>query len=830
MFNTYRSEASFDEMFDKDKKIRPHWQYLYDKLLEAGNETLKQKQAEIDWHLEDNGVTYNIYNTPKDSNNRPWSLDPIPFIVTEEDWSKVRCGLKQRAKLFNLIFKDIYGEQKLLKENIIPAEVIFGHKGYCLEVFDFGFKENYDLNFYAADLARGPNGNFWVINDRTQAPSGLGYAIENRLTMNVVSNELYPNIDTRKLFVFIQEFKNLINELCGSQMDKAVLLTPGPHNETYFEHAFLSSFLEINLVQGNDLLSKNGSLWLKSLSGLKKINTILRRLDDRYADPLELKNDSQLGTSGLIEAVRQDNLKMINPIGSAILENIGLNPFMNAIADYFLDEELILPQIATWWCGQKKELEYVFENMSSLIIKKIDRTEQIETYFCKKLDTQGIVELKEKVLQNPTQYIAQEEISFSTTPYYHNDHIEPRNAVIRAFVLKQEKEYSVMNGGLVRVSTSKDTFMVSSQRGGTSKDLWILGKKEELDRVVNYNHIPHVDICIQNIPTLQAENLYWLGRYLARSIITARFIRYTVKKLTNFYRFENPSSKEAQKVLENTLTHLTMTYPGFLEKDKEKALQLDQNPMLEINQLIKDKHKQGSLTFTISMLSNTSINVKNLLAMESWKVYDKLDKEWNAFIQKPSHTSRTTLSELDNLLIYLMSYKELVDESMFKEQGLLLFDIGFKIESSLLLISQIRSMLCLKLDKSATYDTLEAILNASESFNAYRASYKSSLLQENVIEFLLLNPQFPKSLTFLTNALLKEFKALPKSKTYLTTYEEPIFKAYTTLKLAKVSQILQLGEDGTIYKNLEGILSELTEYFIEATNELSKTYFSHYDE
>jgi uncharacterized circularly permuted ATP-grasp superfamily protein/uncharacterized alpha-E superfamily protein len=830
IFDTYLSQSSFDEMFDKEKNVRPHWEYVYNQIKAFGLDTLKSKQAEIDWHLDDNGVTYNIYNNPEGNNNRPWSLDPIPFIVSEEDWAKVRKGLKQRAKLLNLIFKDIYGEQKLIKENIIPAEVIFGHKGYSPEVYNFGLKENYNLYFYAADLARGPNGNFWVINDKTQAPSGLGYALENRLTLNVISKELYPDIDTRKLFIFIEEYKNLIKELTNGEMDKAVLLTPGAHNETYFEHSFLSSFLEINLVQGNDLLSKNGSIWLKSLSGLKKINTILRRVDDRYCDPLELKNDSKLGVAGLIEATRQENLNVINPIGSAIMENLGLNPFMEAIAKYFLDEELLLPQIATWWCGQSKELEYVLENMSSLIIKKIDRTEDIETYFCKRLSLEQKEVLKKQLLKNPTKYVAQEEISFSTTPYYKNGKIEPRNAVVRAYAIKTPESYSVMNGGLVRVSTSKDTFMVSSQKGGTSKDLWILGKKEQLDNVLEFKHIPHVDISINNIPTLQAENLYWLGRYLARAIATARMIRYTVKKLTNFYRSEDPSSKETQRILQNALTHLTMTYPGFLEEDEEKAEILQKNPMKEILSLIKERDRQGSLSFTISMLANATVNVKNLLAIESWKVFDKLNKDWNNFIQKPTTSNRNLVSELDKLLVYLSSYKELVEESMFKEQGLVLYDIGFKMESALLLISKTRSMMCLKLDKSSSYDTYEAILNSSEIFNAYRAIYKSSLLQENIVEFLLLNTQFPKSLTFLTNKLLADFKTLPKAKTYLTNYEEPIFRAYTLLKLNKINEILQLEDTDTIYKNLDDMLGELMGYFIDSTQELSKTYFSHYGE
>lgn len=301
--DNYSSASQFDEMLDEQFRVREHWQPLLARLETISAEELANKQAEIAWHLEDNGVTYNVYNDPEGNGNRPWSLDPIPFVITKTEWKTIKQGIKQRAKLFNLILKDLYGEQKLLKENIIPAEVIYGHKGFIPAVHALGLMEDFQLHFYALDMARGPDGKMWVINDRTQAPSGLGYAVENRLTMNIVSKDLYPEHEIKKLLPFIDEFKKLLKKLSKGDISKAALLTPGPLSETYFEHAYLSSFLEINLVEGDDLLSKNGALWLKSLSGLKPINTILRRLDDRFCDPLELRSDSKLGVARLDSSI-----------------------------------------------------------------------------------------------------------------------------------------------------------------------------------------------------------------------------------------------------------------------------------------------------------------------------------------------------------------------------------------------------------------------------------------------------------------------------------------------------------------------------------------------
>ena len=369
IFDSCKLESSFDEMYDSSCNTREHWLDIIDGLEKAGIKQLEQKQTEIDWRLEDNGVTYNIYNDPE-GNNRRWNLDPIPLVLTSAEWSEISKGLKQRAKLLNLIFKDLYTDQRLIKEGIVPAEIIFAHKSFLPEVFNFENQNYYSLRFYAADISRGPDGKFLVINDRTQSPSGLGYAIENRLTMNSISNDLYPNIEILKIAKFIEGFKSMLKSLSSSNQENPLiaLLTPGPLNETYFEHSYLSSFLDLTLVQGEDLLVKNNFLWLKSLNGLRRVDTLIRRVDSQYCDPLELRNDSQLGVAGLVNVVRKDNLSIINPIGVGILENIGLNPFMKNIAKYFLNEDLILPQIATWWCGQKKELDFVLQNIKNLII------------------------------------------------------------------------------------------------------------------------------------------------------------------------------------------------------------------------------------------------------------------------------------------------------------------------------------------------------------------------------------------------------------------------------------------------------------------------------
>ena len=828
IFESYKNQSSFDEIYDAGFNLKEYWKPILESVQNAGEKVLKAKQEDIVWHIENNGVTFNTYESSKSTTKRYWSMDPIPFVVEEEEWSKLSRGLEQRAKLLNLILKDLYSERKLLKENIIPAEVIFGHKGYASELFNCGSLENFQLNFYATDIARAPDGKFWVISDKTQAPSGLGYAIENRLTMNAISKDIYADVEIKKLYPFIEDYKKLLSKLTKGELSKAAILTPGVHSQTYFEHAYLSAHLEINLVQGADLLSKNGSLWLKSLSGLKEINTLLRRVDDRYADPLELNSSSRLGVAGMVDSIRHGNLNMLNPIGSAILENAGLNPFMGKIAEYFLGEKLLLPQIATWWCGQKKELNFVLTNISRLIIKKIDRTQNIEVYFGSKLDASQKEKLIEALQSEPHKYIAQEEIRFATVPYCSNGALEPRGAVIRTFSVKSESGYSVMQGGLVRVSGRKDGLVLSSGEGGTSKDLWVLSSEKEKSYIYDFSqHSHYIETSVQNLPTLKAENLFWFGRYLARAIVTARLTARLIKKITNFYRYEIDTPKESQEILQKTLTHLTMTYPGFLNESNKE---IQHFPMKEIVSVIKNIHRVGSLSFTLSMLKNTHANLRDLLTSESSKLFDKFDREWQIFISNDKDTTLQISNQVDGLLVYMMAYKELVKESIFKEQGITLYEIGYKIESSLLLLSKMRSMLCSKVDKYIGYEILESILKVQESFNAYRAYYKTALTLENIINLLLFNPQFPKSLLSVIETILEDFKELPKAKEYTTNYEKPMLEAQRLLLSVDFSTLLQTQEADGVYSDLDKLLQTLSKLFLKCSDAFSHTYFSHYDE
>lgn len=827
MFERYRLSSSYDEMLDGDKNIRPHWETLVKNLETLGVDQLIAKQKEIDWRLEDNGVTYNVYNDP-DGMNRPWRLDPIPLLIDEAQWKTIETGLKQRARLLDMLLRDIYGEQRVIQEGIIPMEVIYAHGGFMREVFGLSQQS---LMIYGADMARGPDGKMWVISDRTQAPSGLGYAIENRLTMNSAIPDLYNDLSIRRLHPFFEKFKSTLAGLNPHAKGGAlnVLLSPGAHNETYFEHSYLSSFLGLTLVQGQDLLVKGGSVWLKSLKGLRRVDGIIRRVDETYCDPLELRNDSQLGVSGLVQAVRQNGVSMLNSLGCGVLENLGLNPFMPHLARYYLKEELILPQIATWWCGQEKERKFVLENLDRLIVKTIDRSgDEPHVYSGKCLSKPELKALHQKILEQPYRYVGQEEVEFATSPALVGKTIEPRKVVIRAYTIAGSDGFEVMAGALVRVGASNDSLMVSGQSGGSSKDLWVIGDSSDEPKIPIFKSKGAFGSSLETIPSLRAENLFWLGRYLMRSILTARMIRTTVKYMANAYRYDHHSNLKVQDVFTKALTHLTMTYPGFLGSNPA----LIQDPLQEIWSVSIDEWRVGTLGHTIKMLSGANTSTKNLLPLEAWRIFDRMTREYSDFGKGEKPPSRIIISTLDKTLIQLMAYKELIEESLFDEQGLVLYEIGAGIERSLMLIAKARALLIFIHEPISEYEILEMLLGTCESLNAYRAHYRSSIELRSVTEFLLLDIKFPKSLISELDRLMRALPKLPKFRnaTYLTRYEEPIFEAFSMLRLSKIDRLCSIDSERYVRAELDILLSGVADKLIVAFHELSQIYFAHYDE
>jgi len=831
LIKNYFNNVSYDEMFQSETEIKETWKNIYNNLKSIGPEELTSRQKEIDWNLSENGITYNIYNDPNGL-NRPWNLNIVPFIMHKNEWEEVERGLKQRAHLLDLVVKDIYGNRDLLKKGIIPHEVIFGHRGFLRQCDGIELNTEKYLSLYGADLSRGPDGRMWVVNDRTQAPSGMGYALENRTIAKRVIPDLYKNIHVGVEDWFFDDFDQLLINAAPQkkQNPTIVVLTPGPHNETYFEHAYLASYYGYPLVRGSDLVVREGKLWMKSLKELKQIDVIYRRVDDIFVDPLELREDSYLGVAGLLNVIRNKNVSVINPIGVGIIENSGLIPFMPAIAKYFLNEKLILPQIATWWCGQEKELDLVLSNISNLVIKRIDRSNRESIVFAEFLDNKELEILKNKVKSQPHLYVAQEKIKFSTVPNFFEGKLEPRNMVCRTFTIAKGNTYRVMSGGLVRVSSTTENLRVSNQRGGTSKDFCIIDENAKKIKNVFYkDKTTPILTGLNDLPSLTAENLYWAGRYINRALVTSRHLRMVLKQMINIDDTINPYNSTKLSILLQSVTQLTNTFPGFIGNNKQGPVN---DVKKELIAVVLDKNKSGSLAHTLSMFNNSYYSIRNLWSADMWRVFDSIHKLWST-IQNENHeivTYKSLIKTLDQLITRLIAFMGLVEESILVDQGLLLYFIGLNLEGAMLHVTNCQSMLTVASDDYIQYEVLEALLQSHESLNIYRYSYRSHITIESVLSLILLDQKYVRSITYLVGRTKKDLQSLPNSNVVqvVQDYEKAIFEAYTKLSSSTASNLALISfENNYVRENLKQLLSELSELFYDTSKGISDTYFNH---
>lgn len=836
LLQTYKEKiSSYDEVLDQNGQVKPYWQGLFDTLESIGIAELELRNQEIIKKLRENGVTYNVYDSNKES-NRAWKLDPIPFLIHESEWKTIEKGLKQRAHLLDLILKDIYGPQLLIKNAIIPAELVFDNSGFLLPCFDIKQKHDKQLLNYAVDLARGPDGKMWLLDNRTQAPSGAGYSLENRIVMSKVIPELNEKTYRKRLSPYFSQLQQTVDTL-GSNTNEnpnVVFLTPGPGNETYFEHVYLSSYLGYTLVQGNDLLVRDGFVWLKSIDQLERVDVIIKRLDDSWCDPLELRRDSLLGIPGLLQVIRLGNVAVVNPPGTSVLENYGLMAFMQNACKFLLKEPLLMPSVATWWCGQAKELKFVLENLPKLIIKKTNRKQGFRSIYGRLLNINQLEDLKNQILKSPKDYVAQEEVSLSTTPAFINGTIEPRYAAIRAFVIAEGDEYKVMQGGLTRSSALKDKFEISNQLGGISKDTWIITDtpteyhEKSIERKNTNNQLNN------SLTSRNAENLFWLGRLCERTMALRSFLKIILNRLNENVTKHGNKQPDFLVVLLKSLTHLTQTYPGFVGKEAKDGEEFDneaifENPIAELLLLINDPHKPGSVVYNVQSLLNTINQVSEKWNHDTRRIINLLED--SLFVLKKTDTTNINYVNhaLDKLHIRLFSFYGNINETLPRDNGFYLLETGKNIERILSLISVFRSTFNYKKIEEEEALLMEAILENHHLLAQYRNIYKSHLSLKAVINMIFLEKNLPYTLSYLLDMLSNYLSQLPKTNepNRLSIAEKSALEASTIVKLINADHLIEVDEETQFRTELDETLSKVFELICKVSNNLSSLYFNH---
>ncbi len=817
---------AYDEIFAATDMAHPHCEYLVNALDTLGSRELKRRSHEASRLIRDNDVTYNIYSDPQGM-GRPWALDVLPFLVSSEQWSRIEAGLIQRAELLNLLLADLYGQRTVIKQQIIPPELVYSDPGFLWPCDGLTRADKRNLHLYAADLGRAPNGEFIVMAERAQAPSGAGYALENRIVLSQVLPSLFRDAHVHRLRSFFRTLRSTLSSLAPKPVDepRIVLLTPGAGNEAYFEHAYLANYLGYTLVQGTDLVVRDNHVYLKTLDGKQRIDVILRRVDDEYCDPLELRSDSYLGVPGLVQAVRAGNVTVANPLGSSILQNPALMSFMPQLARHFLDEELLLPSVETWWCGNPRQQPYVLDNLERLVIKPIKPPSGPRILFGSQLSTKEVDTLREHIKAQPNRYVAQAPVMLSTAPVFTNDGaLQPRHVVLRSFLTVDDDSYRVMPGGLTRVSGLANTLMVSNQYGGVSKDTWVLASEPEKEEsiLIAPGRARAISRYDGEVSSRVADSLYWVGRYAERSEGLIRLLRVVQMRLAEEW-IVNAEDDYCLVQLLRAVTHQSTTYPGFVgEGADDRFLQ----PEVELLSIITQKSRPGSVTHTLNGLLNAARSIRDRLSSDTLRVISDIDQQVWSLQQKKKVSVNDTLDALDHLINSLMGLSGLMNENMTREQGWHFLEIGRRIERALHTSSLLKTTLVSTNIKETEAFLLEGLLQVMDSLMTYRRRYQFGIHIDEVFDLMIHDETNPRSLSYQLAKLAEHIEQLPiqSAKALRPLQDRLALEILTAVRLADGDTLAATTESGT-RDTLEALLNKLLQTLPRVSDALTSTYF-----
>lgn len=738
--------SRYNELVLDGATPRPHWAPFLDSLQAVGEEELARRWERAERRIRENGVTYNVYTDPLGA-TRPWGIDPIPLLIPPEEWQYIEAGIVQRAQLLNLLLEDIYGERKLLANGDLPPALLFGNPAFLRPLAGVRVPKQSYLHLLAVDLARSPDGQWWVLADRTQAPSGTGYALENRTIVSDVLPDVFRTSNVQRLAPFFRAQREALLGLAKSDHPRVVLLSPGPFNETYFEHSYLARYLGFALVEGADLTVRDRRLYLKTVEGLQAVDVILRRVDDSFCDPLELRGDSFLGVAGLVDAIVAGNVVVANALGSGVIETAAIMPFLPGLSRKLLGERLKLPSVATWWCGQEPALNWVLDHLDEVVVKPaFDRG--MEPVFGAGLATAEKQKMAQKLRARPHEYVAQEQVALSTAPVWDHGHLFSRSLVLRAYVLNTGSGWQALPGGLVRVADAEGP-VVSMQRGGNSKDAWVLWDQpvDTFSMLRPRHQAVELRRGSTDLPSRAADNLFWLGRYAERSECIARLLRCLMARVRR--------ANEAElNCLFRLYRCLAISKHSLLPKEgPATARDLE----TELVSLTSDTKRPDSLNSNLAEVQRVGGNVRERLSADFSRLISELVDSTR--IEEDLVFSEYS-TKLSGCLDLLSGFSGMERENITRGPGWVFLSMGRRLERAIYSVRQLRELIA-PLDEN-TWPVLDYLLEVADSSMTYRSRYFTTLQPVAVLDVLMADSTNPRSLYFQLSHLADLYQKLPR--------------------------------------------------------------------
>lgn len=818
-----------DEMMDADGGVRPSWRHVMEQIGSLSDQEITEIAVSAERQVRENGTTYNVFEESGEA-ERPWRLDPIPFLIGAEEWRELAAGLIQRARLLNRVLDDIYGEQTLLSRGMLPAALVHGNPNFLRPLHGVRPAGGIHLNFMAFDLARAPDRRWWVLSDRTQTPSGAGYALENRIVLSRTLSDIFRDSQVQRLAGFFQAASDGMVALTGKDDPLIVLLTSGPGNQTYFEQAYLASYLGFPLVEGADLTARDNKIYLKTLNGLRQVDLIFRRVDGDFCDPLELRTDSMLGVAGLVSAVRAGNVVVANSLGSGVVECEAMMGYLPRLCEEVLGEPLQVPSLATWWCGEESAKAYVRENLDHLVIQRTfsNRSilnKQFHAVLPGEADTRTREDLLGQLERRDYDLFAQETLTLSTAPILADNSLIASPMTLRVFVCSDgEGGYHVMPGGLARTADTKDAQAVAMRQGDASKDTWVLSDTQ----VAPATRLPRPDAPLtlrrsgNNMPSRVADNLFWLGRYAQRTEDTVRLMRSLILRLTG----EAGVTDDPRTLVRLTKVLVDLGYVRQ-RAGRRAAARGVQAVEREVAALLFDRESPGGLLSLIDNLKRTAFLVRERLSIDSWRILNAphdLVRD-HALVQRLD--TDVALGLLNDILEELAAFSGMQMENMIRSQGWRLLDMGRRIERVVHMAKLLREV-AVEGDP-AREGGLDLLLELGDSSMTYRTRYLASVQVGAVVDLLLTDETNPRAIAFQVETLADHIVHLPSDpeRARLSPEQYLVTTMASDLRLVDVQALCDQTDRKGNRAELSRFLVRLETHANELSGSLASKYFSH---
>jgi uncharacterized circularly permuted ATP-grasp superfamily protein/uncharacterized alpha-E superfamily protein len=751
----YRPPAgTTDEMIGADGAVKPLWQPLIDRLDALGRTGVEAQFARADGYLRDAGVYYRAYGEDG-STAREWPLAHVPLLIDEGEWRAISDGLAQRAELLERVIADIYGENRLVAEGLLPPQIIAASPEYLRPLAGARPRGAF-LHFLAFELGRGPDGRWWVLGDRTQAPSGAGFALESRMATARALPDLLGGMNVHRLAGFFRDLRDALFSLSGQGDAGVAILTPGQRSETYFEQAYIARYLGLMLLEGADLAVVDGRVMVRTVEGPRPLSVLWRRIDSAFMDPLELRHDSYIGAPGLVEAVRRGGATVVNAIGSGILETRALLAFLPGISRALNGADLALPHIATWWCGEARERDATLADLDRMIIGPALSTlppfdDTAGTLLPSALGEREREELRDRVRKNGANFVAQESVTLSTMPFYAGGKLVPRPVTLRAYAMRTPAGWAVMPGGFARIGASAETSAIAMQAGGRAADVWIVS-----DRPVERVTLLPADSDTVNaklaavLPSRAADNLFWLGRYIERADGVARLLR-------AFHERVAERQSPAQAALRSALREIGI--------DAREPI-------------------PGALIASIDAAAESAGRIRDRFSPEGWLALMDLSKTVHRFsgtVAAGDDASRA----MTVLLRKLAGFAGIAHENMYHALGWRFLEIGRRLERAI----EMARLIALLAPPDAAAELLDLLVEIGDSVMTHRRRYKVNSGRLAAIELLALDEANPRSVLFQLAEMRTQISTLPDRDGGASPIHPPVMREtlrlYTELAISE---------------------------------------------